>query len=431
MAVAAGLTRGMTAFPRQFWLLVVGTLLYVVGYDISFPFETIYLHSRLGISMTTIGLILGLCLLAGLPMQILGGVIADRVGRRTVLIVGICASVILFEGLGFAGRLWQLVAVIAIEAAAGWAMFMTANNAMIADLNAPDQRAEAFSISRVAVLAGMAFGPLIGGLLLSLGLSYRQLFVAGGVVCALFLLIVAMWLNETKPAASSDRAAGCSPFAGYRVVLRDRRFLCLCAIALLPLYGFGQIYVTLPVLLRSVVGVSVTTWGLLASLYAFSGVVFQYPVMRKTKGKNKVVLMAMASALIGLGLGSAAIVPGGWLTAVPVLVASCGAMLLIPVSSTIIAEMAPLDLRGRYMAVWTLVWMAGLALGPLVGGLVMDRIGGRGAFGIIFLAGELGAVLFAATGRRWLAAAESPAAASMPGAQPDEEAIILGEMPRL
>lgn len=392
-----GALRGQAStFPTQLWLLVAGTFVYFIGYDLCYPFETVYLHGRLGISMTTVGLILGLSLLAGLPAQILGGAIADRLGRRAVLVLGICASIMLFEGLAFARHLWLVVLMIAIEAGFGWAMFMTANNAMLADLVPLPLRGEAFSISRVASNSGMFVGPLAGGALLGAGLSYEALFVAGGAVCSLFLLLVLLRMRETRPAAASEPAAGPSAATGYRAVLRDRRFLAFCAVALFPLYGFGQFFVTLPVVLRSTPGTSVSRWGLLAALYAGTGVVFQYPMVRMTRGWNKVRLMAAVSACIGLGLAGAAYAPRGLATAACVLFYSVGATLFVPMTAAIVSEMAPLPLRGRYMGAWTAVWLGGLSMGPTFGGLAVDRLGPRGAYAIILavcLAGSAGFVV--------------------------------------
>ena len=133
-AVVGKVRRRALLFPAQFWLLVGGTFLYLAGYEIGYPFETVYLHSHLGVSMTAVGLILGLPILVGLPFQIAGGAIADRFGRKVVLVLAICAGITLFEGLALAHQLWQVVTVIAIEAACGWAMYLTANNAMLADL---------------------------------------------------------------------------------------------------------------------------------------------------------------------------------------------------------------------------------------------------------------------------------------------------------
>jgi MFS family permease len=381
-------------FPQQFWVLVGGTFLFLVGYEIGYPFESVYLHSHLGVSMGVVGLIIGLPILAGLPAQIIAGAIADHYGRRGVLILGICSGIVLFEGLALAESLWQAVVVIAFEAAFGWAMFSTANNAVLADLSHVRRRAEAYGISRVAVNAGMAAGPLLAALLLGLGVGYRSLFAIGGAVCASFLVIVVLRLKESRPAPAS--AAGrLSALAGYRIVLRDRRFLAFCGIAMLPLYGFGQIYVTLPMLLRSSVGVSAAGWGLLAALYAGCGVVLQYPVVRRTKDLDKLGLLAVASACIGIGLGAAAFAPKGVGTALSVVVLSAGSMMLIPIAPALVSEMAPTHLRGRYMGAWTFVYMAGTALGPTFGGIAMDGLGGRGAYLVILGTALLGAALFA------------------------------------
>jgi MFS family permease len=388
------LRREVQLFPRQFWLLIGGTFLYLVGYELGYPFETVYLHSRLGVPMTSVGMIIGLPILAGLPAQVLAGAIADRFGRRGVLILGICAGVTLFEGLALAGKLWQVVVVIAIEAAFGWAMFFTANNAMLADLTPRRRRAEAYGISRVAVNAGMTAGPLAGGLLLAAGLDYRLLFASGGIVCGLFLLLILLRFEESRPAAPAGAGGRLSTLAGYRVVLADRRFLAFCAIALLPLYGFGQIYVTLPVLLRNSVGISAANWGLLAALYAGCGVLLQYPVVRRTKAFDKLALLSLASALMGAGLAGAAFAPKGVGTAACIVLLSVGSMLFVPVAPALVSEMAPTLLRGRYMGAWTFVWMGGIALGPTFGGLAMDRLGGRGAYLVLLAAALLGALLF-------------------------------------
>ena len=78
-----------------------------------------------------------------------------------------------------------------------------------------------------------------------------------------------------------------------------------------------------------------------------------------------------------------------------VLLVSLGVVLLVPISSTIVSEMAPEELRGRYMGAWTLVWIGGLALGPTLGGIAMDDLGARGACLLILATGLLGSVLFA------------------------------------
>lgn len=153
--------RAAAAFPPQFWLATGGILVYVVGVDMCFPFETFYLNNGLHISMTVVGRLLGLTTLAGLSLQIVGGALADRLGRRVVLVVSVCGSAVLYIGLALSHSFPQVVAVVLFEACFGWSMFLTGSNAMVTDLVGGPRRAEAFSIVRTAINASMVIGPLI------------------------------------------------------------------------------------------------------------------------------------------------------------------------------------------------------------------------------------------------------------------------------
>lgn len=84
--------------------------MYLIGVEICYPVETIYLNRNLGVSMTTLGSILGITLFATLPMQVIGGALCDKVGR---LIVAILGSMTLYIGLGLTRDLWLVVALIA------------------------------------------------------------------------------------------------------------------------------------------------------------------------------------------------------------------------------------------------------------------------------------------------------------------------------
>ena len=404
----------LSVFPRQFWLLAGGFFVLLVGIDMCFPFETTYMHDRLGFSMTTIGLLLGIPLLAALPFYILDGAIADRYGRKPSIVIGICTVAGLYLTLAFAGSLWQIAIAVSIEAAFGWALFLTGSNAMVADLVPLERRAEAYGITRVTLHIGMVVGPLLAAVILAVDDDYRWLFLAGASVCAVYILIVLVFFRETLPREARSGESLPATLRGYATVLRDRRFLAFCSIALLPLYAFGQIWSIFPVMLRNAHGVSPRDWGLLLAFYALSVAVCQYPMIRWLRRRDHIKLMAVASALIGLGLGGAVLVPWGVLTFACVFLLGSGVLLFIPMSSTISAELAPVALRGRYMGTWTLVQMAGYALGPTFGGTAVDRLGESGAALVIVACGLTGAVLYWGLARRLQAVDAAAGAAEEP-----------------
>ena len=415
---------GLRTLPRQYWLLIAGTFVYAAGVEMCYPFQTLYLNQRLGLSTTSIGVIIGVTLFAGLPFQIVGGAIADRFGRRPVLILAICASMALFIGLGVAHQLWLVIALFAVEAAFGWAQYLTASNAMVTDLTPLSRRAEAFSISRVAMNAGITMGPLVAAPLIALDPTFRTSFLGAGLVCGVFLVMVLSLFRETRP-PSAGRGSFRSAFHGYGHVLRDRRLLAFCAVALLPLYCFGQIWVTMPIVLGDLHGVSAEMWGILLVAYGASTAILQYPVVRFLGRYDHMLLLALASLCIGIGTGSAAFVPWPF-TFACVITISVGIVLLVPISSTVVSHLAPTALRGRYMGFWTMVYIGGYALGPLLGGWAIDALGGRGAFAAVGAAGLLGAVLFPLLRTRgWTAS--GPGSASGASAAPGEE--LRGERP--
>ena len=382
----------LKTLPRQFWLLAAGTFVYLIGVEMCYPFETIYMRDVLGVSVTAIGLIVGITMFATLPMQVVGGALCDRYGRRPVLAVGIAGSMTLYIGLGLTHQLWLVVALIAFEAAFGWAQFITASNAMIADLTPLPRRAEAFSISRVALNAGITLGPLAAAPLIALDPTFRLPFLAAGAVCGLCLLFVLTLLRETRP-PETKRLSVVAAFAGYGLVLRDRRMVAFCLVALLPLFGFGQIWVTMPIMLGDLHGVSAQQWALLMVVYGIAMATLQYPVIRLFSKYDHMWLMSLSALFIGAGMGAAAFVPYPATFACMFLIC-LGIVLLIPISSTVVSNLSPADLRGRYMGMWTLVYMGGYAMGPLLGGWAMAQLGGRGAFAVIAAAGLLGAALF-------------------------------------
>ena len=149
----------------------------------------------------------------------------------------------------------------------------------------------------------------------------------------------------------------------------------------------------MPIMLGDLHGVSAQQWALLMVVYGVAMATLQYPVIRLFSKYDHMWLMSLSALFIGAGMGAAAFVPYPATFACMFLIC-LGIVLLIPISSTVVSNLSPADLRGRYMGMWTLVYMGGYAMGPLLGGWAMAQLGGRGAFAVIAAAGLLGAALF-------------------------------------
>lgn len=394
--------RAVRSYPAQFWVLVVGIFVYVGAAALGFPYEGIYLHRELGVWMSWVGVLFGVVPLVVMPVQIWGGHLTDRLGRRPVLVLSILVGVVWFVGFAFARELWQVAVLVALESALGWPLFQTASNAMVADLLPAMRRQQAFSITRVAMNLGVVLGPSAAGLALGWGASVRALFLAAALGILAIGVGMLLWVRESRP---SDAAAPAAPAdargrSGYRLVLADRSFLTFCVVAVLPVLcigNFGSIYA---VFVTGDLGVSYTVWGWLLAWNAAIVAIVQYPLVSATRHRNRMLLLALASALLALGLGGSAFANGVVTLVVLVTVMSLGEVLLAPVAAAQVADLAPEVVRGRYMGVWTVVWNGGASLGPAVGGFSMDRFGGRRAFALLLGVGLLGGALFVLLARR-------------------------------
>jgi MFS family permease len=393
--------RYLRDYPRQFWVLVLGIFVYVAAAALAFPFEGIYLHEELGVSMSVVGLLFGGVVFLVMPLQFWGGHLTDRLGRRPMLVLSLLMGVLWFVGFAYATAAWQVAIIVAIESSFGWPLFQTASNAMIADLMPVARRQEAYSITRVAMNVGVVLGPATAFLALGFGASYRQLFLAAAAGILAIAVAMLLWIRESRPASALEPPRkDARGNIGFAVVLADRRFLLFCAVAVLPVFCFGNFGSIFSVYIVSFLGISARTWGILLAYNAGIVALLQFPLIRATRQRNRMLLLALSSALLAIGLGGSALAAGIVSLVVLVTVMSVGEVFLSPVAAAEVSDLAPEAVRGRYMGVWTVVWNGGAALGPLYGGWAMDTLGGREAFGTLLGIGMLGAVLFVLLARK-------------------------------
>jgi len=197
--------------------------------------------------------------------------------------------------------------------------------------------------------------------------------------------------SRTRAGEEAGGAVRDAGSGGYARVVRDRRFLAFCVLSLLPLFCYGQIVSTYPVYLTQFLGVSLRSWGLLLSLNGVLIVAIQYPLIRRVRERSRLGGVALGSALLGIGVGAAAFASPGWSLWALMAVFSLGEMLFVPLSTSTVSGMTTVAERGRYMGVWSLVWIGGQALSPLATGWTMDALGGRPAMLIVLAAGLAGA----------------------------------------
>ncbi len=363
-------------FPKPFWTLVTATFIDRLGGALLFPFFALYLTNRFGIGMSEVGILFAIWALSSFPGSLLGGALADRTGRKSLLIFSLLASSLSTLAMGFVGTI-EAFYLLALVSGVFTEVGGPAYNAMVADLLPERQRAQGYGIIRVAFNASVTLGPAIGGFLASR--SYLLLFVIDAIISALVAVVVYVAMPETKPQAHPDaeKESVARTFAGYGVPLRDRIFMMFLAASMLAGLVYLNMNTTLGVYLRDDHGISESMYGLILSLNAIMVVFLQFPITRRVTPYPPFMIVAIGTALYAIGFAMYGFTSTYGLFLLAMVVITIGEMMIAPVSQAIVANLAPEEMRGRYMAVSGFAWGIPFAVGPMIAGSIMDNYDSR------------------------------------------------------
>jgi MFS family permease len=392
-------------YPRPFWTLTIVTFIDRLGGYLLYPFFALYLTRRFGVGMTQVGVLFALFAISSFAGTAIGGALTDRVGRKKVLIFSLVSTSLSSLVMGLVDSLqafYLLALLVGIFTDTGG----PAHQAMVADLLPERQRAQGYGIIRVAFNVSAAVGPAIGGMLATR--SYLSLFIADAVISLITAVIVLVSLPETKPQAEPGEVQESlgGTFQGYSQVFRDTLFMLFLGASILMGLVYMNMNTTLGVYLRDVHGVPESAYGLILALNAAMVVFFQIPITRRIEKYPQMLMMALGTALYAIGFALYGFISTYSLFLAAMVIITVGEMLVAPVSQAVVANLAPEDKRGRYMAVFGFSFGIPFAIGPLMAGRIMDGADPRVLWYIAGLVGVL-----ATAGFVWLHRQVQPSAA--------------------
>jgi MFS family permease len=355
--------RWLGGLPRQFWVLWSGILINRLGTLVE-PFLGVYLVAARGFSVTTAGAVLAVYALGSMTSQIVGGWLADRLGRRATLTAGMLANGASLIALGY---VTAVPAVVAMTFAAGATidMYRPAAQALVADLIPAAGRARAFGLISWAANLGFSAAMLSGGMLAQAG--FRWLFWADALTCAAFAVLA--W--RAMPSTPARPVAGAKEPGGFGDVLRDRVMAGFLLVVLGQMAVYQQGFTTLPIAMHAA-PVPPRDYGLVMALNGVVIVVVQ-PLAGNWLGQRDHSLVIVAgNVLLGAGfavtsLASSLLSYGG-----AVCIWTLGEIAIAAAGGAIVAGLAPAHLRGRYLGLYGAISSLGALLAPLGGTQLLD-----------------------------------------------------------
>jgi DHA1 family multidrug resistance protein-like MFS transporter len=368
-------------------VLVANSGLMSAGFFMLIPLLSVHLTRDLGLSGAAAGAVLAVRQLAQQGLMLFGGALADRVGYRPVIALGMLVRALGFCGFGLGDSL-PVILLSAIVAALGGALFEATSKAALASLTLPADRPRLFSISAVAGGAGSALGPLIGVALLPYSFRWVGL-AAGGFFFAAFALSAILLpplagagitgttgATGTRGPATAAGKETSSLGRTLRVAASDLPFLTYTALLSGFWLLFNQLYISLPLRATQVTGAADIV-GLLYTVAALAGLGLQYPVVRLASWwLTPAAGIAVGVAAMGGGLGLMAFA-GDPATAVPVMLAAvvifaAGRALAEPMRDVTTAALAPPHALAAYFGISYLALAVGGSAGNYLGGWLFD-----------------------------------------------------------
>lgn len=377
--------------PRQFWWLWTSTLINRLGGFVA-TFLSMYLTVERGYSATYAGLVAALYGLGGAVSSIGAGVMTDRLGRRSTLLVSQLATAASVALLGF---VHHPVAIAAVAALVGMASngSRPAVQAMMADVVAPTDRIRAFALNYWAINLGFAISAAAAGLIAEYG--YLWLFLGEAALTLTCAVLVFIKLPESRPEREpSAPGAAAEPDVSMGTVLRDGRFMAVVGLSFLVATMFMQCFVTLPIAMGQQ-GLSSSDYGTAIAVNGVLIVALQIPVTRFIEHRDPARLLIVSSLLTGYGFGLTVFADSVALYALTICVWTLGEIINSPTQMGLVVRLSPVHGRGRYQGMFTLSWSVAALTAPLAGGSIIDTWGAHTLWALLAGVGTVAALGYA------------------------------------
>ena len=291
-----------------------------------------------------------------------GGHWSDKVGRRPLILLGWGSELLVPLGLIFVGHHVYLgLALLAALPALG-SLGGAADQAMIADLVAPERQEAAYASVRVAANFGVTIGPPIGGLLL-IGGHWSHLWIGNLVLSAIAAGIAYRYI----PRRGAYAPQGPPQRGSLAVILRDNRFLLFLLFALAAQMTYLATDTLFPISATTTHHLSPALWGGIVILNPLLVTLFQLRLTRWTASVRPAIKLGLAMPLMGLPFLLLNVDGAAPVMALIIVVFVTGEMLWVPTSQGVVASLAPADIRGAYMGAFSGVGSVAWAVTPFLG----------------------------------------------------------------
>ena len=370
----------MESWKRTMWILWFGVLFCSSSYTMSVPFLPLFLFD-LGVPESSVNLWAGIvhssAFLVGAVMAPLWGLLADKYGKRKMVIRAGLSLAVIYALIAFVQTPWQLVGVRMLHGFVGG--FVPASMSIVASVAPKEKLSWSLGIMQAGTMTGGILGPLFGGLLAE-AFGLRRSFVASAIIILIATVAVIVWVREGKSEAPEGAAAGkkqAEPVT-YRMAFRNKGLMSMLLILVVFQLSVNMIQPLLTLHIAKLQGGlqgAVLSAGFVLSLIGIAGILAS-PVwgrLGERKGYYRILILCLLTA--GMVISMQFFVQDLWLFAIVQFIFGLFMAGIGPIVNTLVVKSTDEQFRGRSFGLTTSANQFGSMLGPLIGGLLGLAVG--------------------------------------------------------
>ena len=376
------------------------------------PMLTLILTQKIGLSVAHSGLLVSAASASFVPGSLIGGRLADRFGRKNVMVLAEALAGLSWIVCGFYPESTLVIPFIFV-ANFCWGMIEPSSTALVTDLTRPEQRKAAFSLTYLGHNLGFAVGPLIAGFLF---LNHAHWMFWGDGATALIGALLVLWLvrddaqNKVAPQTSAEADVTGSVWP----ILWARRYLLwFTAANFLLVFTYAQMSFSLPLQLEQTFGAQgARNFGLVMTVNAVTVLVFTPVMIALTRRLHSIYNVAITGCFYAVGFGMIFWLDALWLFFVSTLIWTLGETLHHINANAYIASHSPRSHRARINSILPLIYGTGYGIAPMVMGQFIGWQSVRAVWLLVLLLAVVGTLCMVLLGirdiRRTAGAATEP-----------------------
>jgi MFS family permease len=368
VCLAKIMSRRMSLKGHPLLLICLSQLCVSIGRNLVNPILPLY-ASSFNVSYTVVGLVLSSFGISRLFVEIPGGALTDRMGRKPIIMLGYLLSMASHLIAGFAHTPLELAASRMLMGA-GSALMLTAGTVYVTEMASEEKRTRDLARFQSTLSIAGIVGPTLGGLI-SDNLGIRNIFFVSAATS--FIGVILIYLIRSHGEMSTPKEESSQSTLRILEIVKDRRMIILSASCFMMFFLFSSIRGTMiPVYGAETLMLSSFEIGLVFSLTSATSVVGLVFITHRLEGRLgrfkllplgllvssiSVFLISLSSNIITL---STFVIPLG-----------VGLSILQPTVFSMISDHAEPENRGLTMGISRTVAAFGIVIGPtMVGGLI-------------------------------------------------------------